>query len=135
MIVDTSALLAYFDRNEPDHAAVAAAIDTTTEALVVSPFVMAELDYLAATRHGIDAELALLDELASGAWDLPAFTHDDLLAARRVIERYADQEIGVADASLVVLAGRYRTRHIVTLDRRHFDVLRPLDGGQFKLTP
>jgi predicted nucleic acid-binding protein len=52
-----------------------------------------------------------------------------------VIERYGDHEVGVADASIVVLAARYRTRHVATLDRRHFDVRRPLDGGRFRIVP
>lgn len=42
---------------------------------------------------------------------------------------------GRADASNVALAARYRTRTIVTLDRRHFDVLRPLGGGRFTVLP
>ncbi len=135
MIVDTSALLAYFDRREPDHAAVAEVLEGSTEPLVVSPYVVAETDYLVATRHGIDAELAALAELAGGAWELPAFEAPDLAAASRVIERYADQSIGVADASIVVLAARYRTKTIVTLDRRHFGVVRPLAGGRFTVLP
>ncbi len=52
-----------------------------------------------------------------------------------VVERYADQSIGVADASNVVLAGRYRTRTIATLDRRHFEVIRPTGGGRFTVLP
>ena len=135
MIVDTSALLAFFDRNELDHAAVAAAVAKVTEPLVVSPYVVAELDYLVATRHGIVAELAVLDELASGAWDLAPFSGADVAVARQLVERYADQDIGVADASIVVLAARYGTRLVATLDHRHFDVLRPLDGRRFTIVP
>ena len=135
MIVDTSALLAFFDSREPDHAAVSAVVSTTDEDLVVSPFVVAEVDYLLASRLGVSAELAALGELAGGAWDLPAIDAEGLGQARGVIERYADQEIGVADASIVVLAARYRTRTIVTLDRRHFEVLRPLNGGRFTVLP
>jgi predicted nucleic acid-binding protein len=52
-----------------------------------------------------------------------------------VIAKYRDQDIGVTDASLVVLAALYRTRTIMTLDRGHFDVLRPLGGGRFRLLP
>jgi predicted nucleic acid-binding protein len=52
-----------------------------------------------------------------------------------VIARYRDEDIAVADASLVVLADRHRTRTLLTLDRRHFGVLRPLDGGRFRLLP
>ncbi len=50
-------------------------------------------------------------------------------------DAYRDQAIGVADASIVVLADRYRTKELLTLDHRHFGVLRPLTGGRFKLVP
>ena len=135
MIVDTSALLAFFDTDEPDHEAVSAVLGGATEPLVVSPYVVAELDYLVASRLGVSAELAVLRELTGGAWDLPAIDVEELVKACAVIERYADQNIGVADASNVILAERYRTRTIVTLDRRHFDVLRPLGGGRFRTLP
>ena len=135
MIIDTSALLAYFDTDEPDHQAVADVLDLTDEPLIVSPYVVAELDYLVASRLGVTAELAVLAELAGGAWDLPAIDAEGLAEAREVIERCADQRISVADASNVVLAARYRTSTIVTLDRRHFDVLRPLTGGRFTVLP
>ncbi len=60
---------------------------------------------------------------------------NDVQQATAVIERFADQAIGVADASIVVLADRYRTRTVATLDHRHFSVLRPLMGGRFRLLP
>ena len=135
MIVDTSALLAFFDTDEPDHGAVTAVLETATEPLVVSPYVLAELDYLVASRLGVSAELAVLRELAGGAWDLAAFGTEDLAAAYAVVERYAGQSIGLADASIVILAARYQTRTVITLDRRHFGVVRPIDGGSFKILP
>jgi predicted nucleic acid-binding protein len=51
------------------------------------------------------------------------------------MERYQDQAIGVADASIVVLADRYATRRLLTLDRRHFEVVRTADGAAFELIP
>ncbi len=96
---------------------------------------LAELDYLVATRHGVDDELAVLDELAGGAWHLAAFDEEDLRRARMVIAGHRNQEIGVADASIVVLAMRHRTRTIASLDHRHFDVLRSLEGGSFEVLP
>jgi predicted nucleic acid-binding protein len=135
VIVDTSALLAYFDTDEPDHQAVVAVLEDTDEPLVVSPYVVAELDYLVVSRLGVAAELAALAELAGGAWDLPAIDAEGLRDARAVVERYADQRIRVAEASNVVLAARYRTQTMVTLDHRHFDVLRPLTGGRFTVLP
>lgn len=135
VIVDTSALLAYFDTSEPDHAAVAEVFDASSGLLIVSPYVVAELDYLVATRHGVSAELAVLDELTTGAWHLAEFGRDDLTQARTIVATYADQAIGVADASNVVLAERHRTQTIATLDHRHFDVLRPTTGGRFTVLP
>ncbi len=134
VIVDTSALLAFFDASEPDHDTVSAVL-ATADVLVVSPYVVAELDYLVATRHGVDDELAVLDELGGGAWDLAVFDEEGIRRAREVIASYRDQEIGVADASIVVLAARYRTHAIASLDHRHFDVLRPLDGAHFDVLP
>ncbi len=135
IIADTSGLLAFFNAAEPKHAAVAAVIAEEREPMVVSPYVVAELDYLLATRIGPDAELAVLEELASGAYELAEIGAEDLRRCRAVVERYRDQRIGAADASLVVLSERYGTRTILTLDRRHFDVLRPTSGGRFKVVP
>ena len=57
-------------------------------------------------------------------------------AAVRVAERYADADLGLADASLVVLAERLQTVQIATLDERHFRAVRPLAGGAtFRLLP
>ncbi len=135
IIADTSGLLALYNQREPAHATTARVIAKTSDLVVVSPYVVAELDYLAARRLGVDAELLILRELGSGAYELPSLDADELNRCAEVIERYSDQAFGVTDASLVVLAHRYRTRTILTLDHRHFDVLRPLDGGRFKLVP
>jgi len=49
----------YFDAGEPDHEAVSRVIDGSEGLLVVSPYVIAELDYLVATRVGVDASLRM----------------------------------------------------------------------------
>ena len=123
MIIDPSALLAFFDSAEPRHRDVARAIDAAGEPLVVSPYVIAELDHLVVTRHGGQAELAVLDELGGGAWELACLDAAELRTARTIVDRYADQRIGLADASNVVLAQRFGQTLIATLDRRHPSVL------------
>jgi hypothetical protein len=52
-----------------------------------------------------------------------------------VIERYGDQDIGLADASNVVLAERHGTSSILTLDERHFRALQGSNGEPFHLLP
>ncbi len=135
IIADTSGLLALFNQREPRHAQVRSAVVDGEGPLVVSPYVVAELDYLVTTRLGVDAQLAVLDELAAGAYDLACLDVADLRQCREMVLRYRDLDIGVTDASLVVLAQHRRTKSILTLDHRHFHALRPLDGGRFQLLP
>ncbi len=135
IVADTSGLLAYFNDREPTHDAVVQIVADERDPLFVSPYVVAELDHLVATRIGVDAELTLLAELSSGGYELASFDAADLRAITDVIERNRDQQIGVADAGNVVLAQRFGTRTILTLDHRHFDVLRPLSGGRFRVVP
>jgi len=135
IVADTSGLLALFNRREPAHQAVRDIVAAETEPLVVSPFVVAEFDYLVSTRLGTEAELAVLAELAGGAYRLAAVPAETLDRARSVVEQYRDQRIGITDASLVVLAEQFGTRSVLTLDRRHFEALRPLNGGRFQLLP
>jgi predicted nucleic acid-binding protein len=135
IVADTSGLLALYNAAEPAHAGVSRAVAEQREPLVVSPYVVAELDYLVATRVGPQAALAVLRELSGGAYLLPCLDADDLIIAGDVVERYADLRLGVADASLVVLADRYATSRLLTLDRRHFEAVRTLGGAPFTLLP
>lgn len=78
--------------------------------------------------------LAVLDELAGAAWDLAAFDEEGLPRAREVIDSYRDQDIGVADASIVVLAERYRTRSPPWTTGTSTSSGAP-DGGYFEVLP
>ena len=135
LVCDTSGLLALFDAGDAHNAAVSEAVEADAGPFIVSPYVVAELDYLLATRRGVRAEVAALQELATGAWDLASMPPRDLETVTAIIERYEDQAISAADASLVVLAARYRTTRVLTLDRRHFNVLRTLTGRRFNIIP
>jgi predicted nucleic acid-binding protein len=135
LICDTSGLLAYFDASEAQNEAVSSIIDTDSGPFVVSPYVLAEVDYLLATRRGVPAELAALRELSSGAWELPGLESSDVRRAADIVDRYQDLAIGLADASLVALAHGYRTDRLLTLDRRHFQVVRTITGGPFTVLP
>jgi hypothetical protein len=97
--------------------------------------VLVELDYLIATRIGHQAQMALVDEVTRGAYRLEAFSPEDVALARRVMDKYADLRVGLADASVVVLANRHRVFDILCTDERHFRALRRADGRPFRLLP
>jgi predicted nucleic acid-binding protein len=135
ILLDTSGLLAALDASERRHTETVAALQAAAPPWILSPFVLAELDYLLATRVGTQAERALLEEVGRAVYRLECLDSDEIAAAERIVGRYPRLGIGLADASIVVLAGRYGVRDILTLDERHFRTLRPAGGRPFRLLP
>lgn len=134
ILVDTGGLLAAYDRLDPDHAAAAPVLERD-DRRVLSPFVLAELGYMVARNLGAEAERALLAEVCAGVYQLEAFDSADVGAARAVIDRYPTMNLGLADASIVVLAERHHCHDVLTLDERHFRNLRTRSGRSFRLLP
>jgi predicted nucleic acid-binding protein len=134
ILVDTGGLLAALDPRQSEHD-VAANVLVRPQRRILSPFVLAELDYLLATHGGQAEELKLLHDVSRGVYELQIFSGEDVAAAKAVIERYADLRLGLADASLVVLAQRHRCYDLLTLDQRHFRTVVALDGTPFRLLP
>ena len=135
LILDSSGLLAAIDERQEDHVAARGALESTRTPLLVSPFVLAKLHYMIMTRTGQGREIALLGEVARGAYRLEPFSAEDVAEAVSIIERYADVGLGLADASNVVLANRYKTLNVLTLDERHFRTLRGPAGRPFRILP
>ena len=134
-LLDTSGLLAAVDASQRHHAQCAAVVAAAKGPLLLSPFVLAELDYLIATRVGPTAQADLLEEVVRGAYRLETFGAADVALVRDVIARYPELRLGLADASIVVLAARHGTRDVLTLDQRHFRTVRTLDRKRFRLLP
>jgi uncharacterized protein len=135
-IADTSALIAFFNQTDKHHRAVLDGVAQVGH-LVVSPCVLAELDYLIATRQGPHAARQVLvyiaGRVAGGRWEVPAIGAL-LLAAHAVLDDYP--AVGLADAMNVVLAREFRTDVIATLDYRRFRMIRPLTPhDMFRLLP
>ena len=123
------------DPDEMHHDACREMIEQEGHPLILSPFVLCELHYLVLRKLGPDAETVLLDDVASGAYELATMGRGEVASARSVAERYRDLSVGLADASVVVLAERHRTIDILTLDERHFRAMQPSKGSSFRLLP
>ena len=135
IVLDTGGLYAALDANEALHGRAVAALVSAKPPRALSPFVLAELDYLIGSRVGHPAQMALMEEVARGAYQLEPFSSEDIGDAKRVMERYADLRIGLADASVVVLATRNETLDLLCTDERHFRALRGPGGKPFRLLP
>lgn len=111
------------------------------ETAVVSPLVLPEFDHLMGQRIGFDASTTavkfVLDQFSAGRHRLASITVDDLLRAHEVRMKYADLCLDIADTVGVVLADRYKTDRVFTLDQRDFRAIKPLTSGfdAFKILP
>lgn len=135
LIVDTNAIVAAADVNDPRRTTVQHLLSASERLLVVPAPITAEVDYLLAERVGRGARLAFLDDLARGTFLVEGLTREEHATVAALEKRYSDLDLGLADLSLVVLAARFRTRDLVTFDERHFRAVRPLQGGVFRLLP
>jgi predicted nucleic acid-binding protein len=135
IVLDTSGLLAALDAGQRHHEPARQALLDDSGPLLLPPFVLAELDYLLLGRVGAQAERALLEEVAAGAYDLVPFGPEEVAEAADLIGRYAELKIGLSDASIVVIAAAAKTTRLLTLDERRFRAVRPLWGDAFTLLP
>jgi hypothetical protein len=135
IVIDTSVIVAYMNATDDHHAAVSEWLQAAEGDLVTTPLIAAEVDHLVAAHGGRAALIAWRADLAAGAY-LVDWWPNAIGGAVRVAEHYADNALGLADASLVVLAERLETTDIATLDERHFRVVKPLVGSErFRVLP
>jgi len=134
IVIDASAVIAYFNAAERRHEAVADWLEGVDEQLVTTPLVLAEIDYVLDRRAGAQATEALWADLEEGIYSVCWWS--GALAETIDAGRGARRRIGLADASLVALAAHVGTTMIATLDERHFRHLKPAAGGDaFILIP
>ena len=60
-------------------------------------------------------------------------TADEILAAARLMGRYADTPMDYADATLVLLGDELGVTDVLTLDRRGFSTYRTKKGRAFRI--
>lgn len=134
IILDSSGLLALLDRGEPDHQAVHALIAKRPGPRLVTDLVLAEVDFLILKRLGAEAERAFVDQVIEGVFLREPLADDDIRRAGAALAKYGDQDLGLTDATIMVLAERLRAP-VVTLDRRHFSLYRDRRGRPLELLP
>ncbi len=135
LIVDTGPLVAYLNRNDPDHARCAALLESRTDDLLVTPYVVTEACYLVGKHVGAAAEINLVEALAAGDLNQIDITPADLRRTADLMRRYIGFPLGIADASVIAAAERLGLAEVATLDQRHFRAVTPAHVRALKLLP
>ena len=113
-IVDTGPLVAFFDRAEQHHHWVAERIEELDAPLLVCEPVLAEAMYLLA-RHA-QAQDAMLELVQNGALSVAFGIDEHVGALRKLLHKYRDTPMSLADACIVRMSEIYDRHAILTLD-------------------
>lgn len=135
LILDTGPLYAALDRRDADYKRCRGMIEETDELLVIPAPVLVEVDYWVRLRLYAGVMVALLDEIARGAFTVEELRPEDYQRIRDVCDRYADSEIGFVDAAVLAVTERLGEPKLATLDHRHFGLLRPRHVTALRLLP
>lgn len=135
LICGTSGVYALYDADDAHHEAAKEVVEAEPGPLFLPVILLAEIDYLLATRLGLDAALDFLASVEQDAFTVVPLHSDGLRRCRELINQHRDLRPGVADASVVVAAERLGIPRLLTLDERHFRVLKPRGFSHFTLLP
>lgn len=134
LLVDTNILVAAADTSTPEHESCVEVLGGDDDLIVPAPVVV-ETAWMIESRLGPEAEATFVNSVAAGELRVIDLTEDDWSRCRDLIAQYADLRLGLVDASVVVVAERFRQETIATLNRRDFAVVRPAHCDAFTLIP
>lgn len=135
VVADTGILYALADREDSWHERAAGFLSRFRGRLLVPVSVIPEACYLLNSYLGPASERAFVASLAAREVSVENLAPADLARAVELMETYADADIGFVDASLVAVAERLKISRLLTTDRRHFSLIRPVHCRAFTLLP
>jgi uncharacterized protein len=96
IICDTSGLVAAYSAADRRSRQVTELLQGEPGSLVLSPFVLAELDYLIETRAGVADELKMLSDVAGGIYELAELDRFDVAQSASLTPRSSCSRPGTA---------------------------------------
>jgi predicted nucleic acid-binding protein len=114
-IVDAGPLVALLSARDHHHAWAKSVFTGVTPPAITCEAVLAEAWHL--LRNTANGQIALLDLLAAGTLSVEFALPAELTAVRRLVARYRDRPMSLADACLVRLAELFDEARIFTVDK------------------
>ncbi|MCB0045580.1 MAG: PIN domain-containing protein [Caldilineaceae bacterium] len=134
-IVDTSFLVSLMNSGERHHAQCRKVAEEFSGRLLLPVTVLPEVAYLLDVRFGHAVMQAFVDAIGDHAWEIVQLEESDLARCADILAQYADNDLDFVDATIIAMAERLNVATVLTLDRRHFQVIRPLHTHHFTLLP
>lgn len=135
LVADTGGLHALYDSDDQYHRRVRAVLEREEPPIIIPTAIVAEIDYMLRAFLGVEAELSFLEGLAIGAFTLEPFTHADLKRCQQLIRQYRKADLGLADSAVMATAERLGIDRILTVDEKHFRMVRTAKGRPYTILP
>jgi predicted nucleic acid-binding protein len=132
-LVDTSALYAFVDANDPYHSQCKAAFAAAPLPLATTAAVLTELFHFLIRRYRNQGDAWKL--FRSGQVEVSPISTVDRSVLDALMHRYADRPMDFADATLVHVAEREGLRTILTVDHSDFETYRIGRRAKFRILP
>lgn len=137
IVVDAGPLIAMVSRKDDHHQSVVAWLETAAlRDLLVPSLVLTEVCQYIEKHLGGQAEAAFIEELMrSPQFKIYHPMDDDFRRMAVLMRQYSDWPLGLADAAVVATAERVKTTEVATVDRRHFEHIKPVHVSYFTIYP
>ena len=135
IVADSGGVYAIYDGRDQHHERVAAFLRTHAPKILIPAPLLGELGYMLAEWLGEAAVVQFLEDLADGAFTLIELTPGDIELAVATLAKYPRLRLGLCDAWVIAMAQRLSIDRILTVDRKHFRVVRTAKGKPFELLP
>jgi predicted nucleic acid-binding protein len=130
VLLDTGVIVALLDRNEGHHLQCVDVVSEMDGPMVTCEAVIAEACYLLRRVHG--APEAIVRNVANGVFQTPARLVDRASSVEKLLTKYRNVPMDLADACLVDLADQIDSGRILTLDS-DFEIYRWRSRRKFEL--
>ena len=139
ILVDTSPILAALNRRDPEHSRCRKVLDEHARQMLVTPYVVTEVCWLAGSRMGALAEANVVDAVAAGEFQQVDLLPDNPVRIAELLRQcrtlHGGEGLGVADASTIAVSERMGISRIATLDTTDFRIVVPRHVPAFELLP
>lgn len=130
VLLDTGVIVALLDRSERFHSQCVEVLSELSGALVTCEASVAEACYLLRDVRG--APEAVIANVGNGVFQIPVRLIDQAQSVEKLLKKYRDVPMDLADACLVDMADRLGTGRILTLDT-DFEIYRWRARRKFEL--
>ena len=136
IVVDTGVLLAAADADDRWHDEARKILEERPAVELVVPIPVAvEAAWPIASRLGAATEAAFVASLAASEFTLTDLTNTDWARCAELVDRYADLDLGLVDASVIAVTERLNITTVASVDRRDLLVVRPTHCDAYTLIP